>query len=81
MSNHWSAWQPNHVAHRRAGGRRRYNAERQLSALIRRLVLVENFDLFSLMMVHGTKARAARFLGVSAATISRDITAIFRGGY
>jgi hypothetical protein len=40
--------------------------------------LAETFGLVSLVMGRGVKIRAAEYLGVSPATITRDIRAIFR---
>ena len=58
-------------AYRRAGGRRRYNALRQLNAQLRRI------ELLALMreggLGAGAQARYARLLGVDPSTISRDI--------
>lgn len=56
---------------RRAAGRARYNRRRQVLATYRRV------ELAALLrqeppLARGAQARAARRLGVSAATISRD---------
>ncbi len=63
---------------RRASGRRRYNADRKLQAQMRRL------EVASLMQRwgggHGVQARIARHLGVSEATISRDVRALLQEG-
>lgn len=66
---------------RRAGGRRKYNALRQMDAQLRRaevarLLIDEGFHLRH----RGAQARVARRLHVSEATISRDVRAIFRCG-
>ena len=60
---------------RRAAGRRHYNNVRQFRALLRR------WDLSALLVTlglgYGARAEAARRLGVSEATISRDIKRLF----
>ena len=55
----------------RAGGRRRYNAVRAHRASLRRLQVLELLRTFG--GGHGAGVRIARALGVSAATISRDL--------
>lgn len=57
----------------RAGGRRRYNAQRQFAAQYRRKQLVKLMieqDLFP--TYYGAKTALAKALNVSVATISRD---------
>jgi hypothetical protein len=71
----WSASMPADVRFKRAGGRRHYNARRQSLALFRLT------QLASLLMrygwpAHGSQALVARALGVSEATISRDMKAV-----
>ena len=67
MSNDWSAQVPDDVAHRRAGGRRRYNAWRQFMAMYRRHKVAE-------LLLGGMKqAQVARRLSVHPSTISRDV--------
>jgi hypothetical protein len=61
----------------RAGGRRRHNGTRQARAQLRRAEVARL--LGTLGWRHGTQAVIARHLGVSEATISRDLTALFRG--
>ena len=65
------------AAYRRAGGRRRYNAQRRRTADARRVALVEQLyaDRRSLW-ARGTQAHYARVLGVSRATICRDVGAL-----
>ena len=60
---------------RRAGGRRHYNAVRQFNAVRRRAQLLDVLE-----RCDWSQARAARLLGVSPATISRDLAAIDAGG-
>ena len=55
----------------RAGGRRRYNAVRAHRASLRRLRVLELLGTFG--AGHGAGIRIARVLGVSPATISRDL--------
>jgi len=71
-------WVPtsNQEAHRRAGGRRAYNAVRHHRAALRRrkvlaLLVERGFD-------YGSQRAAAAVLGVSVATISRDVAALRR---
>lgn len=64
-------------AYRRAGGRRHYNQTRQIRAIFRRDALLELLAQ-SGMFRYGARAAAARALGVSQATISRDVAAILR---
>jgi DNA invertase Pin-like site-specific DNA recombinase len=73
---------PDEVAWKRAGGRRRYNAERRRKAEERRdqiLELTAGINLLALVPGRrtGIKAELARRLGVSRSTISRDVNAIF----
>lgn len=67
----WSAPTTPDVAHRRAGGRRRYNSVRQLEAHLRRQEVAHGLREYG--WVHGVQARLARELGVSESTISRDV--------
>lgn len=63
---------------RRAGGRRRYNAQRQHQAALRRLrvgALMNQLGWFT----HGVPAEVARQLGVSRSTVCRDLKAIEGG--
>lgn len=72
MSNNWSAFTTPEIVARRAGGRRRYNALRRDLAWIRRYKVSE-------LMIKGVKqSDMARQLGVSPATISRDVWANYR---
>lgn len=67
----WSARTTPENAHRRAGGRRKYNSIRQLEAHLRRLEVAQGLREHG--WVHGVQARLARELGVSESTISRDV--------
>ena len=62
---------------RRAAGRRRYNAQRQTNAFWRARRVKE--WLLSLGESKGAQKRVARELGVSEATISRDVQRLRRG--
>jgi len=64
-------------AYRRAGGRRRYHAQRKREAEERRARVAELVMRWG--WVQGTQARIARELGVSEATISRDMRKIYAG--
>jgi hypothetical protein len=61
--------------YRGAGGRRRFNRERQMRALERRLEVARLIQANGLH--RGAQARMARQLGVSESTIGRDVQAIF----
>jgi hypothetical protein len=58
--------------YRRAGGRRRYNAQRKLKAHHRRCILLLPL-LREFGLARGAVSAIARGLGVSLATASRDI--------
>lgn len=62
-------------AYRRAGGRRRYNLKRQDEARTRRDEVSRLLDLYGSKR-RGTRARIARELGVSRATVTRDVRAV-----
>jgi len=66
VSNDWSAQVPDDVAHRRAGGRRHYNAWRQFMAMRRRRKVAQ------LLRRGYNQAQIARRLSVYPSTISRD---------
>lgn len=70
----WSAATDFETACRRAAGRRRYNATRRVNARLRQLEVLHLLRAYG--MVHGVQARIARELGVSQATISRDMMAV-----
>ena len=71
----WGAPTTPEEAFARAGGRRRFNAWRKDMAVIRRA------EVARLLATHGRvpgiQTLIARQLGVSEATISRDVAAIF----
>lgn len=74
MSTSWSQRTDPDIVARRAGGRRRYNAVRQLLATFRRAKVARllRFDL--------TRAEIARRLNVHPSTISRDVSRLLRDG-
>ena len=59
---------------RRAAGRRRYHAIRRLQRDLRRQEVLERLVRYGLG--HGVQARIGRELGVSEATVSRDVKAL-----
>ena len=60
----------------RAGGRRKYNALRRDRAEFRRIEVADRLVTYG--WTYGVQARIAEELGVSDATITRDLKAIFR---
>jgi hypothetical protein len=58
---------------RRAGGRRRHNAQRAIAAAARRQQVAALLGQFDRPFAYGTRAVLARRLGVSRATICRDL--------
>ena len=78
----WTAPAPSAHAYRRAGGRRRFNAERQLDAAIRRMRVAELWDELTArggsVFDYGVRTRWAKRLGVHRSTITRDIDRILR---
>ena len=79
-----SAWSANaswEEVRRRAGGRRRYNAVRGLRALLRRREVARLLSVQGGLTYRGTQARLARQLGVSRATICRDLAYLMRQCY
>lgn len=78
-ATNWSATTTADEAHRRAGGRRAYNARRRTLAIQRRARVALLLRQFAEAGVfRGAQARVARELGVSAATVSRDAAALLR---
>jgi hypothetical protein len=63
---------------RRASGRRGYNRWRAFVALHRRVQLLELLQEHDWPLRHGAQAALARALNVSEATISRDLTTLFK---
>jgi hypothetical protein len=74
MTANWTAPTSNAEAHRRAAGRRRYNAMRHWLQVARR-----NRLLGCTRTGYGVQAALARVLGVSRSTICRDLAAIAAG--
>lgn len=73
-SSTWSINTTGISAAKRAGGRRRYNKNRQRMAIKRRYDLVQIIRESGLN--HGWQSMAAEALGVSRSTICRDFRAI-----
>ena len=73
-SSAWSHQTTNTEAYKRAGGRRRHNAQRQAEATRRRRALfAAHLHGDVPLWAHGAQAYYARLHGVSRATISRDV--------
>jgi hypothetical protein len=75
----WSQPTTADVAYRRAGGRRRRNAEQQLAKAMRRnRLLAMMYDPQNPLgfVERGWQTRAARTLGVDRATVCRDLDAL-----
>jgi hypothetical protein len=81
MTAAWTAPTTPEAAARRAGGRRRYNAQRQFVAKYRRAILSKLLFAKGRLFERGTQAQLARDLGVSRATICRDVKALLREGH
>jgi hypothetical protein len=75
----WSASVSPEVAYRRASGRRRYHAKRRTDRFFRRVEVLDRLRDEGLH--YGAQARWARELGVSEATICRDVAAWLRPNY
>ncbi len=72
----WYLFPSSSEAARRAGGRRRYNAQRQAQALARRIAILELLGAHVILNPRGAQARIARHFDVNRSTICRDIAAI-----
>jgi hypothetical protein len=81
MTAAWTAETTPEAAARRAGGRRHYNAWRQHLAFYRRVKLSRLLFAKGKLFERGNQARLARELGVSRATICRDVRAILAWGH
>lgn len=77
MTAAWTADTTREEAARRAGGRRHYNAQRQAQARRRRRKLSRLISTLGNVFERGLQARLARALGVSRATICRDMDYLF----
>src|SRR5262245_41740684 len=73
----WSAPVSSDTAARRAGGRRRYNAERKAHAVARRRLLLEKLPTV-VDLPRGIVRKLARELGVAPSTICRDLRRVCR---
>jgi hypothetical protein len=74
MGKPWSAPTSWDEVVRRAAGRRKYHALRRFQRALRRQQVAELLTRYGLRP--GVRARIARELGVSQATISRDVKAV-----
>jgi hypothetical protein len=80
-STNWSApTSPSEVA-RRAAGRKKYNRQRQRAAQLRRRKVAALLFRRGWLSLPGYRLLIARRLGVSIATVARDIKTIMRTGY
>lgn len=70
----------NREAHRRAGGRRAYNLDRQEAAKRRQDTIMDLTKVLPLFQ-RGVKAALAKQWGVSRATITRDMQATLKRFY
>ena len=76
MSNKdWNKPTTSDEAYRRASGRKHYNAVRQFRAAFRRTQVIRLLQIYGLLD-RGVQSRIAEQLGVSRATVSRDVKAI-----
>jgi hypothetical protein len=66
---------------RLASGRRHYNSVRRFRAQLRRREVARLLRARGTLFDRGTQARLARELGVSRATISRDVAVLLRTNY
>jgi len=78
--NNWSDGVLNSEASRRAGGRRRYNLLRKYLASFRKVMLLKacGNGYLGLFTGRGLQTQMAEKLGVSKATISRDVDLIYK---
>ena len=78
----WNSWTNPEAVKHRAGGRKRYNAQRRKRADARREALAEVISRNPLMplVVRGSITALAGAFGVSPSTISRDLRYIVFGG-
>lgn len=74
-TNFYDFQSPDAVA-RRAGGRRRYNAQRHEEAIKRRLRILEIVGVDWVLSPHGMQSRLAKILNVNRSTINRDLEAL-----
>ena len=81
MTLAWSVPTTPEAVARRAGGRRRHNAQRQWLALRRRYMEVARLLFCRDGCKRGAQARAARELGVSRSTVCRDVQRLIQEGF
>jgi hypothetical protein len=76
MSKNWSAPTTKDEVARRAAGRARYHALRRFQRQLRRQQVIELLGRYG--YDRGVQARISRELGVSEASISRDVAALLK---
>jgi len=79
VSNAFSRSVSPEVAYHRAGGRRRYNVERQIETIRRQAAIIAHLTknpFCGSSSFRGINTRLAKMFGVSRQTIHRDISAI-----
>lgn len=79
MTVNWSTPTDWDTVIRRAGGRRHYNSVRRVRAQLRRLRIARwlgDPENWPLLLRRGWQKELARRLGVSQATVSRDLRAV-----
>jgi DNA-binding transcriptional regulator YdaS (Cro superfamily) len=74
QESNWSKTLPLEQAARRAGGRRKLNAERHQQAIDRRMQITQRFYDPDFERGRGAQARLAKEIGVSEATVSRHLS-------
>ena len=80
MRNGWSHYTERGSVHRRAGGRRRWNAVQKAKALELRIEILRYVQTNYPEILHpfwGLAAEIERSLGISRATASRHLRALF----
>jgi ribosomal protein L37AE/L43A len=75
-TTNWHGYRPANEIAKRAGGRRRLNAERHAKALARQVRILELIGARWILPPRGLFSRLATLFGVHRSTITRDIQAI-----
>lgn len=75
-ATNWNAYRPANEIAKRAGGRRRVNAERHAQALVRQVQILELIGATWIYPPRGLLSRLAKVFGVHRSTVTRDIQAI-----
>jgi hypothetical protein len=81
METEWSQRIDTGAAYRRASGRRHYNAVRRFIQALRRAELAERLACKDALFRRGLQTELARELGVSRATVCRDMAYLLRLGW